>query len=170
MRLAAVRKAVVAAACVATMVAVAACTRPNPDAVDVGDGGGAAAGSGGGGAGGGLADLSLHGAIDASCGDTANDPLNCGGCGVGCATPAHGQPACSNGTCDVACDPGYTKAGASCVPGGSGGGGGGGVGGGGGFGGGGGGGGGGGQCGMTGASCTMPADCCSNLCLSIVCL
>ncbi|HEY2743628.1 MAG TPA: hypothetical protein VGL86_03355 [Polyangia bacterium] len=98
------------------------------------------------------------------CVDTSNDPANCGGCSVGCATPAHGEPACANGMCGFTCDAGYVKTPNGCVGtggGGSGGGGGGGSGG---------GGGGTPQCGMTGASCASTSDCCSGVCLLVTCL
>ncbi len=108
------------------------------------------------------------------CVDTGSDPFHCGSCDTACATPPHGQPACTNGQCDIACDPGYVRTSGGCVAGGggSGGGGGGGSGGGGGggFGGGGGGGGGGGQCGATGDPCVNLSDCCSGVCLVVQCL
>jgi len=102
---------------------------------------------------------------DGQCVDTQNDPLNCGGCQTGCATPAHGQPACSSGICDFVCDPGWVKTASGCVAGsgGSGGGGGGGSGGAG-------GGGGTPQCGMSGATCSNMSDCCSGICIILTCL
>lgn len=53
----------------------------------------------------------------ASAPDYANDPNNCGGCGVVCPVPpANGQAVCSNGQCAVACDPGMqTCSGTDCV-------------------------------------------------------
>ncbi len=85
------------------------------------------------------------------CVDTSSDPASCGGCNVGCATPANGEPTCAGGQCGFVCDAGYVKTPTGCV----------------GVGGGGGGGGGGGtpSCGAQGADCTSNPCCTGSTCL-----
>jgi len=41
------------------------------------------------------------------CVDTRTDPLHCGMCDRACSSVAHGSPACTSGTCGLACDPGF---------------------------------------------------------------
>jgi hypothetical protein len=54
-------------------------------------------------------------ACGASCSDLATDPLNCGACGAACPTAANASAACVAGRCDLRCDTGAHRCGASCL-------------------------------------------------------
>lgn len=48
------------------------------------------------------------------CRNLSNDPASCGNCGNRCSDPpvvGSGSPVCSNGTCDVTCNPGFVRCG-----------------------------------------------------------